>query len=91
VTAQLLDPAVPGALAQRRDPYPNWLRWTRTTPIIVYCSCPNDVTAAQVAKHLVSHGFHRARPLLGGLDAWKAEFGADQSVAGGTCNSAAAH
>jgi hypothetical protein len=46
----------------------------------VYCSCPNDVTAAQVAKHLVSHGFHRARPLLGGLDAWKAEFGADQPL-----------
>jgi rhodanese-related sulfurtransferase len=40
--------------------------------IVVYCSCPNDVTAAQVAKQFLANGFHRARPLHGGLDAWNA-------------------
>ena len=40
--------------------------------IIVYCSCPNDFTAAQVARQFLSNGFHRTRPLKGGLDAWNA-------------------
>ena len=43
----------------------------KTRHIVVYCSCPNDVTAAQVAKEFLAHGFDRARPLEGGLDAWK--------------------
>jgi len=40
--------------------------------IIVYCSCPNEATAAQVALLLQRHGFARVRPLLGGIDAWRA-------------------
>jgi rhodanese-related sulfurtransferase len=38
--------------------------------IIVYCTCPNEASAAQVAKMLLDAGFMRVRPLLGGLDAW---------------------
>jgi len=38
--------------------------------IILYCSCPNEASAAQVAKLLMNHGFVRVRPLLGGLEAW---------------------
>ncbi|NML17093.1 DedA family protein/thiosulfate sulfurtransferase GlpE [Azohydromonas caseinilytica] len=41
--------------------------------IVVYCNCPNDVSAAQAARVLQSHGFRRVRPLAGGLDAWFAE------------------
>jgi rhodanese-related sulfurtransferase len=48
----------------------------RDRHVIVYCSCPNDVTAAQVAKQFLANGFHRARPLKGGLDAWNAWHGA---------------
>lgn len=82
VTAQMLDPAVPGALAYSGgEPIPELAALDKDHPIIVYCSCPNDVTAAQVARHLVSHGFHRARPLQGGLDAWKAEFGSTTTQA----------
>jgi rhodanese-related sulfurtransferase len=44
----------------------------RERHIVVYCSCPNDVTAAQVAKTFLDKGFHRARPLRGGLEAWNA-------------------
>jgi hypothetical protein len=32
------------------------------------------VTAAHVAKQLNGHGYRRAMPLLGGLDAWNAHF-----------------
>ena len=39
--------------------------------IVVYCSCPNEATAARVALLLQRHGFTRVRPLLGGIDAWR--------------------
>jgi len=39
--------------------------------IVVYCSCPNEATAAKVALLLQRHGFTRVRPLLGGIDAWR--------------------
>jgi membrane protein DedA with SNARE-associated domain/rhodanese-related sulfurtransferase len=38
--------------------------------IVIYCSCPNEVSAAKAAKGLMMLGYHRVRPLLGGLDAW---------------------
>ncbi|WP_199098755.1 DedA family protein/thiosulfate sulfurtransferase GlpE [Dyella sp. ASV21] len=40
--------------------------------LVVYCSCPNEASAALVAKALMAHGYKRVRPLLGGLDAWDA-------------------
>jgi membrane protein DedA with SNARE-associated domain/rhodanese-related sulfurtransferase len=40
--------------------------------IIVYCACPNEATAAQVAKQLMARGYHKVRPLAGGIDAWVA-------------------
>ncbi len=40
------------------------------TEVVVYCACPNEATAAKVAKALVQHGFKRVRPLAGGIDAW---------------------
>lgn len=43
----------------------------RDTDVIVYCSCPNEVTSARVALLLRHQGFRRVRPLLGGLDAWR--------------------
>jgi membrane protein DedA with SNARE-associated domain/rhodanese-related sulfurtransferase len=39
--------------------------------IIVYCSCPNEVSSARLALRLQRQGFTRVRPLLGGLDAWR--------------------
>lgn len=38
--------------------------------VIVYCSCPNDASAARVAKLLKERGYSRVRPLAGGIDAW---------------------
>jgi membrane protein DedA with SNARE-associated domain/rhodanese-related sulfurtransferase len=42
----------------------------RDRDIILYCNCPNEASAAQAARVLMSHGFRRVRPLHGGLDAW---------------------
>jgi membrane protein DedA with SNARE-associated domain/rhodanese-related sulfurtransferase len=42
----------------------------RDRDVVLYCTCPNEASAAQVAKILMDHGFLRVRPLHGGLDAW---------------------
>ncbi|MDE2249195.1 MAG: VTT domain-containing protein [Xanthomonadaceae bacterium] len=38
--------------------------------LVIYCSCPNEVSAAKAAKLLMAIGFRHVRPLAGGLDAW---------------------
>jgi rhodanese-related sulfurtransferase len=43
------------------------------TPIIVYCSCPDDATSMRVTRLLVEQG-HNARVLVGGFNAWAAEY-----------------
>jgi membrane protein DedA with SNARE-associated domain/rhodanese-related sulfurtransferase len=43
----------------------------RDRDIILYCSCPNEITSARMALTLQRSGFTRVRPLLGGLDAWR--------------------
>jgi membrane protein DedA with SNARE-associated domain len=43
----------------------------RDRDIILYCSCPNEVTSARVALLLRRNGIVRVRPLLGGIDAWR--------------------
>ena len=70
-TAQSLAPAIPGALLfNGGPPIPAIAALDRDRHIVVYCSCPNDVTAAHVALQLRAHGYRRAKPLRGGLDAW---------------------
>jgi membrane protein DedA with SNARE-associated domain/rhodanese-related sulfurtransferase len=39
--------------------------------IVVYCSCPNEATSARVSMQLQRKGLPHARPLQGGLDAWR--------------------
>ncbi len=41
--------------------------------VIVYCACPNEVSAAAVARQLMKAGFSRVRPLGGGIEAWQAQ------------------
>jgi membrane protein DedA with SNARE-associated domain/rhodanese-related sulfurtransferase len=43
----------------------------REREVVVYCSCPNEVSAAQVALRLKRFGIHRVRPLAGGIEAWQ--------------------
>lgn len=39
--------------------------------VIVYCACPNEASAARIAKQLIRMGCIRVRPLTGGIFAWK--------------------
>jgi rhodanese-related sulfurtransferase len=41
--------------------------------VIVYCDCPNELSAAVMARALMSRGFRNVRPLEGGFDAWFAQ------------------
>jgi len=46
------------------------LRDSNTTEVIVYCACPNEASAAMVARRLMRAGFNHVRPLAGGIEAW---------------------
>ena len=71
-SALTLDPRrIPGALHVPPDDVESHLHDVpRDREIVLYCTCPNEATAARVAKLLISRGFTRVRPLHGGLDAW---------------------
>jgi membrane protein DedA with SNARE-associated domain/rhodanese-related sulfurtransferase len=72
-TARLLEPPIPGAiLFAHEDHAEAFDALSREHPIVVYCSCPNEASAAAVARKLVSRGFRQVRPLVGGLEAWNA-------------------
>jgi len=70
--ARALEPRrIPGALHVPLDQVGIHVRdLPRDRDIVLYCTCPNEASAAQVAKLLMNHGFTRVRPLHGGLDAW---------------------
>ena len=53
----------------------------RDREIVVYCNCPNEVSAARAAAALIARGLERARPLAGGLDAWIASGRRDRTRA----------
>ena len=44
----------------------------RDRDVILYCACPNEVTAARMALLLKRNGVMRVRPLAGGVEAWRA-------------------
>ena len=65
------DGIIPGALsAHPKDLDPLIMTLPRDREMVVYCACPNEVSAATAAKHLQRAGFKNIRPLLGGIDAW---------------------
>lgn len=39
--------------------------------LVIYCDCPHEETAVRVAEIMIAHGYRHARPLQGGLIAWK--------------------
>jgi len=71
-TARAMQPQrIPGALHVTLNSVDAHVKdLPRDREIILYCTCPNEASAAQVAKMLIDAGFMRVRPLLGGLDAW---------------------
>jgi membrane protein DedA with SNARE-associated domain/rhodanese-related sulfurtransferase len=67
------DPAlIPGAVHISLDDIESRLsEFPKDRDIVVYCSCPNEVSSARLALRLQRRGFTRVRPLLGGIDAWR--------------------
>jgi membrane protein DedA with SNARE-associated domain/rhodanese-related sulfurtransferase len=62
---------IPGARAiQVRGPDEDLHSLPASREVIIYCACPNEASAAGVAKRLLKAGFRRVRPLKGGIDAW---------------------
>jgi rhodanese-related sulfurtransferase len=49
--------------------------------VVVYCACPNEASAARIARRLINMGFHPVRPLAGGIHAWQdAGFGIVRAI-----------
>jgi rhodanese-related sulfurtransferase len=42
----------------------------RDREVVLYCSCPNEASAAEMALQLQKYGLKRVRPLLGGIEGW---------------------
>jgi membrane protein DedA with SNARE-associated domain/rhodanese-related sulfurtransferase len=45
-------------------------QWPLDTPIIVYCACPEEISAAVLADRLLKAGYRNVSALAGGYDAW---------------------
>jgi membrane protein DedA with SNARE-associated domain/rhodanese-related sulfurtransferase len=54
----------PSELVRRHGEIP------RGSEVVLYCTCPDEASSAQVALRLMRHGIQRVRPLAGGLGAW---------------------
>jgi membrane protein DedA with SNARE-associated domain/rhodanese-related sulfurtransferase len=63
------DGVIPGAIAFE-DLLLNYEQ-LRGGEAVVYCACPNEATAARVARKLINLGFRPVRPLAGGIHAWQ--------------------
>jgi membrane protein DedA with SNARE-associated domain/rhodanese-related sulfurtransferase len=76
----IIDARLPGAQssggripgARTADEHLETLRLQPSLEVVVYCACPNEVSAARVALKLRKAGFTKVRPLLGGIEAWRA-------------------
>ncbi|MBS0327821.1 MAG: VTT domain-containing protein [Proteobacteria bacterium] len=70
--AQSARPHIPGALPLDLDAIARRTDLPRDRDIVLYCACPNEVSARRAAAILLRRGLRRARPLAGGIDAWVA-------------------
>lgn len=68
-----LDPyVIPGALfADERRLEEIIAAYAPEQKVVIYCSCPNEVSAAWMAKKMTDAGFLDVLPLKGGIDAWR--------------------
>jgi membrane protein DedA with SNARE-associated domain/rhodanese-related sulfurtransferase len=68
-----LDPfVIPGSVfADERQLDEIVQKYPHDQKLVIYCSCPNEVSAAWMAKQLTEAGFQDVIPLRGGLDAWR--------------------
>jgi membrane protein DedA with SNARE-associated domain/rhodanese-related sulfurtransferase len=63
---------LPGARSVAANAVRHWAADVpRDSDVVVFCSCPGEITAAKTALALQKFGIERVRPLKGGYDAWK--------------------
>jgi membrane protein DedA with SNARE-associated domain/rhodanese-related sulfurtransferase len=63
---------IPGAIAVSEQTLPSLaLPPDSRREIVVCCACPNEASAATIARALMKRGYERVRPLRGGAEAWQ--------------------
>jgi len=69
--ARLRDGSIPGSIAVDSSVLDELAKTLASVDeVIVYCACPNEASAVNIARQLLGKGARRVRPLLGGIDAW---------------------
>lgn len=64
---------IPGALTATEQSLGEVMQGVeRERELVLYCACPNEASAARLARRLRHMGYQRVRPLAGGIDAWAA-------------------
>jgi membrane protein DedA with SNARE-associated domain/rhodanese-related sulfurtransferase len=61
---------IPGSLILSEDELDNFIPAFLEGEVILYCSCPNDISSAGVAVRLKRKGVKSIRPLQGGFPNW---------------------
>jgi membrane protein DedA with SNARE-associated domain/rhodanese-related sulfurtransferase len=67
---QLLGQRIPGAMTLSLDELERYPLEQLARGVVLYCSCPNEASAAAGVRILQARGHFDARALLGGLNAW---------------------
>jgi membrane protein DedA with SNARE-associated domain/rhodanese-related sulfurtransferase len=62
---------IPGSLTPVGDDLESLVTGFKRSEIVLYCSCPNEISSARAALRLKRHGIGRVRPLEGGFPVWK--------------------
>jgi membrane protein DedA with SNARE-associated domain/rhodanese-related sulfurtransferase len=67
---------IPGARRLQPGKLPGTLRdiikgVPRDHHVVVYCDCPNEASAAWLARQIGGLGWHNVHPLAGGMKAWR--------------------
>jgi membrane protein DedA with SNARE-associated domain/rhodanese-related sulfurtransferase len=62
---------IPGARVPVEDNLESLVAGITGTEVVLYCSCPNEISSARAALRLKRHGVRRVRPLEGGFPVWK--------------------
>lgn len=63
--------SIPGSLTPVEDNLEALVPVITENEIVLYCSCPNEVSSARAALRLKRYGVRRVRPLEGGFTEWK--------------------
>lgn len=65
------DGRIPGSLTLTLDQVDTFVPAATQGEIVLYCSCPNEISSARAALRLRRQGVKHVRPLEGGFPVWK--------------------